>query len=502
MTDPTSIFDPRVRAATVTILLLVALSAFEGLAVVAALPDVAADLGGVALLPWVITIYLLAAGVATVAAGALVDRFGVTPVFRAAVVVFVVGGLLAGIAPTMPILVSARFVQGTGAGAVNAVGLAAVGLVYPRALVGRAFAANSTVWGVMSVAGPAITALLLTIASWRWIFLVNLPLGAIALVFGWRALPTRQTQVGGARLNALNLALLTTFTFLSLVAVDALDWRSVPAALASLGAAWWVLRRNRGKRDALIAPRHVLDAPLGPLGWTVALLLIGAIGTSSYVPLFVSGGRGVGAVATAWSVLFFVIGWTSGANISSRLMDRRTPLDVMTGGASIVVPSLVGVAVAASAAPLWLLFVLLYLAGAGMGTTTNSALTLVQLLVADDELGRATAAHQFIRNQGFAIGNALVGAVLLLVVARTTGDVEAVRDVLGDTGRSGADIAGTAIAGAIRQGFAVAVGAGAGVAALAFIPLARLRAMRDDLPGMASDREPLPMEPEHSTTPV
>ncbi|HKJ57375.1 MAG TPA: MFS transporter [Nitriliruptoraceae bacterium] len=485
---PTSIFDPRFRGATLAILLVVALSAFEGLAVAAALPQVVADVGGVSLLPWVITSYLLTSGVATIAAGALVDRVGVSAVFRVAVIVFTVGGVLAGFAPTMPLLVAARVLQGIGAGATNAVGLSAVGLVFPRHLVGRAFAANTTVWGVMGVAGPAIAAGLLAVASWRWVFLVNLPLGLVALAVGWRALPGRRSDdVGSARLNPLNLALLTAFTFLSLLAVDMLDWRSIPASVGALACGAWVLQRNRGRADALVAPRHTVMQPLGPLAWAIALLLIGAIGAQSFVPLLVSGARGAGTALTAWSVLFFVIGWTTGANVASRLIDRYTPLTVTMWAAVLVPSALVGVGVAVGASlTLVVVFAFLFVAGSGMGATTNSGLTLLQTLVPANELGRATAAHQYIRNQGFAVGNALVGAVLLLVVGRATGDVEMVRDVLAAGGVDGGGegvAAGGDVAAAIQSGFATATLVGAGVAALAVVPLLALRRWLTDNDG-------------------
>ena len=476
---PSSIFDARLRGATFAILLIVALSAFEGLAVAAALPQVAADLGGVALLPWVITAYLLTAGVATIAAGALVDRLGVSSVFRVSVVVFTVGGVLAGLAPTMPLLVLARVLQGVGAGAVNAVALSAVGLVFPRGLVGRAFAANTTVWGVMGVAGPAIAAALLAVASWRWVFLVNLPLGLLALAVGWGALPGRRGDAtGSARLDPLNLALLTGFTLLTLLAVDSLDWRSLPALAAALACGALVLRRNQGRDDALVAPRHTITQPLGPLAWAIALLLVGAIGSQSYVPLLVSGGRGGGPALTAWSVLFFVIGWTTGANVASRLIERFDPFRVTMWAAALVAPALagVGLSVGASAA-LPVVFAFLFVAGCGTGGATNSGLTLLQALVPTAELGRATAAHQYIRNQGFAVGNALAGAVLLLVVARATGDVELVREVIaGGVEGGGADVVTSGqVAAAIESGFATATLVGAGVAALAVVPLVSLR---------------------------
>ena len=478
----TSVFAPELRAAMIALLTIVAVGAFEGLAVAAALPQVAADLGGVDLLPWVLTTYLLVAGVATVVAGALVDRHGVRPVFRWSVLIFVIGAVGASFAPSMEVLVAARVVHGIGGGATNAVALAAVGLVFPRHLVGRAFAVNATVWGVMSVAGPGIAAGLLLIANWRWIFLVNIPLGALALWMGNRSLPASPpagANAGRGRIDLVALALLTVFSVGSLVAFDQLAWTSLGALAVALAAGAIVMRRMRGRPDALVAPRHVLSAPLGPLAWSIALLLIGGIGTQLYVPLYVSAGRGVDAALAAWSIMFFTLGWTTGAQVSSRLMDTRGPQQVTTLGASIVAPACAVVAgVAFLDAPLWVVFAALVVAGFGMGTSTNSALTLLRLLAPDEEMGRATAAHQYIRSQGFAGGSALGGAVLLLVVATQTGDVEAVRELLAGAGEGaggGATDVGTAVASAVQDGFATAALVCAGVATLAHLPLRAVR---------------------------
>jgi MFS family permease len=492
-TPTETILSPEYRGFTVAILTIVALSAFEGLAVAAALPQVAADLGGVALLPWVVTVFLLTVGVATIVAGAMVDRVGAGRTFRVSVVVFVLGGVAAGLAPSIEVLLAARVVQGIGAGATNAVALAAVGLVLPERLVGRAFAANATVWGVMSVAGPAIAAAMLTVASWRWIFLVNLPLGGAALALGWRQLPDRPAVEGGVqgRIDPLNLTLLTVFSVASLVALDQLGWTSVPAVVLALAAGWLVLRRTEGRADALVAPRHVVRAPFGPLAWGIALLLVGAIGTQSYVPLYISAGRGVSPALTAWSVLFFTLGWTSGAQLSSRLMDRLGAMRVTTIGSLVVPPGTAAVGVAALlGAPLWVLFIALFVAGTGMGAATNSGLTLLRSLAPDAELGRATAAHQYVRSQGFAGGAALGGAVLLLVVATRTGDVEAVRGLLGEGGGGGA--LDPTLAAAVADGFGIAALAGAAVASLAQLPFAALRRHDRRLAAAGASPEPLP----------
>ena len=465
------VFAPQLRAAAVAILLTVALAAFEGLAVTAALPQVAADLGGIELLPWVITAFGLTSGVGTVATGALVDAIGVARVFRVAVVTFVIGGVTAGLVGSMPLLIAARLVQGAGAGATIAVGLAAVGLVYPRNLVGRAFALNSTVWGVMGVAAPALAAALLTVGSWRWIFLINLPLGAIALIAGWRALPDRAAPGARSRTDAVGLAMVAVFTAAILLGVDALGPESVAAAVTAVAVGWAYLRHARRADSPVLRPRHVIGAPFGPLAWSISLLLSGAIAVQSFVPLYVQGGRGGGAALTAWSVLFFTVGWTAGANLSSRVLDRVAESSVIVGGFAIACPSAVTVALLAAAdAPLWMVFAALTVLGTGVGSGTNAALTLLRAVADDAELGRATAAHQFLRNQGIAVGAALGGATVLLVVARRIGDLERVRDLLaGGGGATGP------VAGAIADGFATAGLAGSAVIAVGALPLIALR---------------------------
>lgn len=467
--EPTSLFDPRVRRVTLAVLTLVALSAFEGLAVAAAMPQVASSLGDVVLLPWVITGYLLFSGVATVAAGALADRVGLRPVFRAAVVVFVVGGVLAGLAPDMKLLIAARLIQGTGAGAVNAVGLTAVGLVYPHRLVGRAFAANSVVWGVMSVAGPGLAGLLLMVASWRWIFLVNLPLGGLALLVGWNAMPApRAATRRGLRWS--DLVLLTLLTGLLLYGVDALDPSSIAAWIGAALAGAVLLWRSAGSDDALLAPRHIVGRPLGPLAAAIAMLLVGGIGTHSFLPIYVRGARHGSTALTTGSILFFVLGWTTGANVGSRLVPKLGVSTVLWGGVLLVPAGLAGVAgVTWNEGHLGVLFAALCVSGLGMGAATNCALALVRDLADEAELGRATAAHQFVRNLGFMLGTAFFGAVMLLVVGELTGDVETVREVLG-----GADAAGP-IGEAIGTGYAVAATFAALLAAGAVVPLALIR---------------------------
>jgi MFS family permease len=449
----------------------VALAAFEGLAISAALPQVAADLGDVHLLPWVVTGYLLFSGVATVVAGPLVDSYGVRAVFRAAISLFVTGAVLASFVPSMPWMIAARLIHGAGGGAIIAVGIAAVSLIYPAHLVGRAFAANATVWGVMGVAGPGIAAFMLTSLNWRWIFLVNIPLGLIALAAGWRVMPRAVENVASRKVDLPGVVgVLVLNTFL-LLAVDRLGLESIlwlGAAIVAGAALWFHIRRTA---DPIMRLRHLTSQPFATLATALALLVSGAVAMSSFLTLYVRGGRGASEVLTAWSVFFFVIGWTLGANLSSRLLDRLAETSVMGIGFALTVPGLglLGVGIA-SEAPLAVILGLMVVVSAGVGLATNAGLTLLRAVSDPNEIGRSSAAHQFFRNQGFTLGSAMGGAVILAVVATAVGDVEAVRDVLASEA-----IPNPAVSTAISKGYAAAGFAAFGVSTAGLIPFLALR---------------------------
>jgi MFS family permease len=459
-------------AASIAIYTTVALVAFEGTAVAAALPQVAGDLGRLDLLPWVITAYLFASGVATVMAGPAIDALGTRAVFRLAVLVFSLAGFSVGLSPNIPAMIGIRLIQGAGGGMIVAVGLAAVSLVYPSELTGRAFAANSTVWGVMGAAAPLIASVILAVASWRWIFFVNLPLGLASVVAGWKVMPGPRSEATPGRADLIGLGLVAVFTIATLLAVDDLGPGSAGWAIAAI-AAIVVYRRHARRVDApLIRPEHVFHQPYSTIGLTVALMITAAFATSAFVTIYASAGKGAGTALTAWSVFFFTIGWTLGANVSSVFLRRNAESGVMVLGAWATIGGLV-----ATTSSAWLDLHLagvlggLAVTGTGIGMLTNAALTLLRAVTPDAQIGRAAAAHQFVRNQGFTLGSALGGTVLLFVIARKLGAIEPVQQLLsGDT--SAID---PSAAGAVRSGYATAATVALILSTLALIPLVQLR---------------------------
>ena len=173
-------FAPARRALTGGLVLTITLVGFEGLAIATVLPVVEKDLGDLSFYGWVFSAYLLASLVGTVVAGREADKRGPALPFLIGCVLFAVGLIAGGLAPSMPFLVLARVIQGLGAGVVPAVAYASIGRSYPASLHARMFAVLSTAWVVPALAGPALAGFIAHAASWRWVFLALVPLVVIA----------------------------------------------------------------------------------------------------------------------------------------------------------------------------------------------------------------------------------------------------------------------------------------------------------------------------------
>ena len=419
---------------TLANLTIIALAAFDGLAVVGALPSIAEDLGGVGLLPWVATAYLGASSVAVIVAGPVIDAVGVRRTFRLTGLWFLFASLLVALAPTIELLLLARVLQGFGGGLVIAVALAAIGLAYPHKLRPAAFAANSLVWGIMGFGGPAITAAVLAFSGWRLIFIIQLPLTALALAMGWKKLPSTRSQTTRLKIDAPGVGLLTLVTVASLVAlmqVGVRTWLSVAlaAVLVLLLRVYWGHSERRS--EPVLERQHLTRFPLRWIHLSSGLVLASGLAADNYLPLYLQVSRGRSEAFSAFSVVFLTLGWGLGSIVYARWLAGWRESSVILLGAVLLVPSLAlsGLTIAL-ASTVWVIFGGFAAVGLAIGFVSTPALTLMQRSSAENEMGRVNAAHQFLRTLAITYGIALGGAVLLFVVDRRIGDVEVVRDVL------------------------------------------------------------------------
>src|SRR5947209_6054320 len=168
-----------------------ALVALDSTVLATAVPTIVRELGGFSQFPWLFSIYLLTSAVTTPLYGRLADTFGRRPVLFWGIAVFLAGSVLCATAPSMAVLIAGRAVQGLGAGAVQPVSLTVVGDLYSVAERARVQGYLASVWGMSAVVGPAIGGLFSEYGSWRWIFVINLPVGALAVWLLARSLHER-----------------------------------------------------------------------------------------------------------------------------------------------------------------------------------------------------------------------------------------------------------------------------------------------------------------------
>ncbi len=471
VSEPRSVLSKELLPASIAVFASATLASFQALGIAAALPDIATDLGNVSLLPWVITAYLLTSSLATVIAGPFVDAIGVARMFRYSVIAFTVAGFATSFAPSMEALVGLRLVQGAGAGLILSTGTTAISVTFPQNLVGRAYAANATVWGVMGVAGPAVCAFILTFASWEWIFYLNLPLGALALFAGWKVFPGPLGDATG-RFDPKGASLLAVTTIATLFAVDSLDLVSLlwlALAGAALGVYVWHARRDPAP---VVRLEHIAPQPYRGLGVSTALLLTGTFAMSTYIPLYVRAGLEQSSALTAWSVLPLTVGWTVGAILSSRMADRHSESWIVLVGFMVNIPAMALAWLVTATTESWLTgFVVFFAAGVGVGMSTNAAFILLRAVTDSSQMGRVSSAHLFARNQGFTFGSAIGGAVLLLIVGLHLGDVEVVRELIAAPEGGGP----VGAAGAVRSGFSTTIAVGLGLSTLGGLAAVRMR---------------------------
>ncbi|RMH74505.1 MAG: MFS transporter [Actinomyces sp.] len=462
---PEGLLSGPYRRVTLAVLATIAIASYNNLSVSAALPAIGDDLGDVGLLPWTITVELLAASVAVLVAGPVIDGLGVRRTFRGAVVAFTAASVACAAAPSLPVLVATRAAQGLTAGVVIAVGVAATGLAFPDRLRPRAYAANSAVWGVMGVAGPAVAALVLTVTSWRGVFLVNVPVAMAAGAVGWRVLPDRRGHEAADPFDVRGTAVVVVFT----VAALALASGRIPVIVApvTLAAGWAYVVHARRHRHPVVRLAHLTARRWRHLHLVTAAALAGGVGANALLPVYLRGARATSTALAAFSVLFLTVGWTSAAWVSSRLQDRHRGERVAWWGALLLAPASVAAAVtvlAGVAVPL--VFVAFFALGGGVGMVSTSALATLQGRARASEMGRVSSAHQFLRTLAISYGTAVAGAVLFAVVAARTGDVSAVRDLLGGA----APATSSATATALADGYGLALGVLALVCVAALAP--------------------------------
>jgi DHA2 family multidrug resistance protein-like MFS transporter len=259
-----SVSDTRRPLVMACLMLGIVLAGLDAAIANIALPTIAHELkASDAATVWVVNIYTLATTVCLLPAAALGESIGLKRVYAFGLTLFTVASLACALSPTLPVLVAARLLQGIGAACTAALGGAMVRTIYPRAMLGRAFATTALFVAISAAVGPSIGALILSVATWPWLFLVNVPLGLIAVPLFLRVAPAgtprpRKLDFAGAALSAVALGLVV----MGVNGLGGTD-RGIAAAELVVGllCGGLLVWQQASKRDPLL-PLDLLRIPL------------------------------------------------------------------------------------------------------------------------------------------------------------------------------------------------------------------------------------------------
>ncbi|HJQ75238.1 MAG TPA: MDR family MFS transporter [Gaiellaceae bacterium] len=418
MDDDGRLTGAALRTVFTALMLGMFLAALDQTIVSTALPTIVGDLGGLNHLSWVVTSYLLASTVSTPLYGKLGDMIGRKPVFLAAILIFLAGSMLAGLSQSMGELIGFRALQGIGAGGLMVGAQAIIADIVPPRERGRYMGLIGSVFAVASVAGPLLGGFLVDNLSWRWVFYVNMPVGALAVLIVSTRLHLHTPSVRH-RIDVAGTALLSggvgALILLTTWGGSEYAWGS--STIVELGIAgvvllavfvWWE-RRATEPILPLYLFRSSVFSVANAMGFTIGMAMFGAI---IFIPLFLQIVYGVSPTSSGLRTLPLMAGLLVASILSGRAISRIGRYKAFPiAGTAVLVVGMFLLSLLAVGTASWVASVYMIVVGVGLGLVMQVLVLVVQNDARPQEIGVATSTATFFRSVGGAFGVAIFGTI-------------------------------------------------------------------------------------------
>lgn len=412
------LFLPEHLPATLMLAGGVTLYAVESYITATIAPSIVRDIGGLALFSWVTSLFVAAAVLGSIFVAMRPRGIGLRAVYVIAALVFGIGSLIAATAPSMPVVLVGRAVQGLGTGALAGLGYAFIRFVYPEPLWPKASTLYAAIWGVATAVGPTLGGFFSSGHAWRYAFIVLVPLGLLMAVLAPRLLPEVKDDREQEKTPVAQIGLLLA-AVLMVSAAGAIETTGAKAALiaASIVAVATMLLIERKSPNRLLPSGAVsLSKPIARVYLTMFAMTIVLV-SDVFIPYFLQTLHGVTPLASGYLVALVALGWTFAAFLSGSLTGRRA-YAVIVAGCLIEAAATAALAVFLAkdnpAGHMLLIVpaaICMFLMGTGIGLGWAHLVAMVLRLVADNEQDKASSAIPTMSSLGSAFGAAFAGVI-------------------------------------------------------------------------------------------
>ncbi len=394
------------------------LSYLDSTIVATSLPSIFASLGGTETLAWVITAYMLTQTIMMPIAGKLSDIYGRKGIFIIGMIIFIVGSILSGMSNSIYMLIVCRAVQGLGGGVLAPVVFATIADLYGPKDRGKIHGLTTAVFTIASCIGPLVGGLIVLVATWQWIFYINLPIGFIAIAFTMMKFPKIQKQgrynidyLGIASLSSLILLLLLIFTW----GGTTYSWASIEIITMSVGCVallslfMWI--ETKVKEPVLplkLFKENVITITC------IAMFITGlcGYGITAFTPSFMQNFIGVSAISSGIILIPMVFGLMITSLVSGFLLKRTGYKPWLLVGPPIHTLGIFLLSTLNASYSFWMASIALFILGLGVGSFSPAFIVAVQNVTPRKDLGVATSSTYLFRNIGGTIGLAILGTFI------------------------------------------------------------------------------------------